>query len=198
MADKPPAEKTYSVEEVAQAFHVNEETVRRWIRHGYLHAYKASNKTGYRITEKGIRSFSQGSSKYRIMGKAVISTLNDMADALDDTTNELAENMGKTAVQVAEAAGRFMEQYLMKPFQKQATGGKPTIEGDIKTVKTTELRESLEQQITQWEHEIQAKETLIRLLTLEVEQNREKVRQARKIVTPVNGTEIPKEAEQDR
>lgn len=54
----------YTVTEIAKMLNVNEETVRRWIRSGYLKATATSRKKGYIIDKKDLYEFVKNKPKY--------------------------------------------------------------------------------------------------------------------------------------
>jgi DeoR/GlpR family transcriptional regulator of sugar metabolism len=55
---------TYTVKDVAEKFSVSQETVRRWIRSGKLHARLDSRKNGATITEFDLQEFYRQVPKY--------------------------------------------------------------------------------------------------------------------------------------
>lgn len=56
--------KTYSVKEIADMLGTNQETVRRWIRNGKLHAVQESRKDGNSVTEVELNKFLKKTPKY--------------------------------------------------------------------------------------------------------------------------------------
>jgi len=54
----------YSVAEIAEALSTNQETVRRWIRGGELHAERSSLREGNRISEASLQAFFSEHPKY--------------------------------------------------------------------------------------------------------------------------------------
>lgn len=59
--------RKYNVMEIANLLKVNEETVRRWIRSGYLKSTITSMKNGYVINEQDLYEFVRTKPKYRTM-----------------------------------------------------------------------------------------------------------------------------------
>lgn len=70
--------RKYNVMEIANLLKVNEETVRRWIRSGYLKSTITSMKNGYVINEQDLYEFVRTKPKYRTM-------LGSLEVQIDDT-----------------------------------------------------------------------------------------------------------------
>jgi len=54
----------YTVKQFADKVKVNPETVRRWIRYGWLDANKTSKRGGFYITENALKKFTSEHPKY--------------------------------------------------------------------------------------------------------------------------------------
>lgn len=59
--------KQYNVKQISELLNVNEETVRRWVRSGYLKSAKTSKKEGNVIDESSLYEFVMTKPKYRTM-----------------------------------------------------------------------------------------------------------------------------------
>jgi len=56
---KTPAERVFSVKQVAQMCRVSNETIRRWIRRHGLNAYNTTGGLAIKILETDLRKFSE-------------------------------------------------------------------------------------------------------------------------------------------
>ena len=56
---KTPAERVFSVKQVAQMCRVSNETIRRWIRKHGLNAYNTTGGLAIKILEADLRKFSE-------------------------------------------------------------------------------------------------------------------------------------------
>ena len=59
--------RIYSTKEIADLLVISEETVRRWIRSGYLKSTQTSKKHGNVINEENLYEFMKTKPKYRTM-----------------------------------------------------------------------------------------------------------------------------------
>lgn len=66
--------KTYSVKEIADMLGTNQETVRRWIRNGKLHAIQESRKDGNSVTEVELNKFLKKAPKYASIAARSLAT----------------------------------------------------------------------------------------------------------------------------
>lgn len=87
---------TYNVQEISKLLHVNEETVRRWIRKGDLKAEQSSKKKGNIVNDYELYRFINDKPKYKAMiakenKKHVEPPLNEIVNLLLTQRNLLDE-----------------------------------------------------------------------------------------------------------
>ncbi|MDO4557075.1 MAG: helix-turn-helix domain-containing protein [Lachnospiraceae bacterium] len=108
--------KMYTVKEIADMVKTNPETVRRWIRQGYLKAEQDSRRNGYMVSERMLKEFLKEHPKYEVnanplltastlipfIGTALISGL-ITSKALKKETEEIAETPVSEVIKLIDA-----------------------------------------------------------------------------------------------
>lgn len=151
--------KTYTVKELSKLLHVNEETVRRWIRDNKLEAIQDSRKHGNVVTEEMLKKFLVATPKFGMLLK------------------ELFPGYKFPVI----AATSFVEGIVAHNYLK----GKKSYD----KIKVSELKGKIKSEVKKCKETIRRKEEAIRYFESEIEEEKEKIKELEALLDGFNLSE---------
>lgn len=156
--------KTYNVKEIAELLKTNPETVRRWIRSGKLKSDIDSRKGGNIVTEQMLNTFLKTTPKYASVAAA-----------------SLATPLGLGVVTATVIGGALTSQYIKAEQIKKAK------------IDSTEVVKLLQMDIKTRKESIKTKMATVEQLELEINEERQRIEDAKRLIEELNGMHEEKE-----